>query len=118
MTDTPDAFRAQRLLDELLELLAEPGPKTGQSPLAVRLAAWREEMDLVRPEFLGALPPQGWEDLARRARVAQARLAECLRQREKARRALLIRALSCQAAQKTLNSYRRPPVASFFSRTV
>ena len=113
-----DVVRVQKLLGDLKELLAIPGREAERAGLGAQLTAWREEMERARPGVLAALTPDGREDLARRTREAQFGLEECLRRREKEKRALLARLLSCQAAQNTLNSYRRPPVRSFFSRTV
>jgi len=114
----PEGKRPHGLLDELLQLLANPAPEREEPSLAVRLAAWREEMERIDPGLLAGLPVEEREDLARRARLAQARVADCLREREKARRALLIRALSYRAVQNALNSYRPRAVRGFFTRTV
>jgi hypothetical protein len=105
------------MLLELKDLLAPSGPAAGDG-LAAGLAVWREEMDRAWRRAGPSLTPSEREDLVRLVREVRFLLEEEIQGRERDKRALLVRLLSCLAARNALDSYRRPPARSFFNRTV
>jgi hypothetical protein len=110
--------KPRQLLDQLKQLLEQHAGGGLGPALADFLTAWQEDMALLGSELLTSLSAREREDLARCARMVQGLVRERLREYEKARRSLLVRALSYRAAREALHSYGRRAATGFFTRVI